>query len=107
MLTSVSVVRREDDVIEPQETEIVGHWVEGPSGVEADANCRRIESLVRDYLVFVARSSSGWETLFRDPADGRLWERTYPQSEMHGGGPPSLGAISAKEAGERYADHIA
>jgi hypothetical protein len=30
---------------------------------------------------------SGWDTLYRDPATGALWEVIYPQSYMHGGGP--------------------
>lgn len=36
---------------------------------------------------------SGWDTLYRDPASGELWEIIYPKSEMHGGGPRELKAI--------------
>ncbi len=28
--------------------------------------------------------------LYRDPADNRLWELSYPNSALHGGGPPML-----------------
>ena len=43
-----------------------------------------------------------WQLLYRDPKDGRLWEQTSPQGEMHGGGPPRLAVISEEEARKRY-----
>jgi hypothetical protein len=43
-----------------------------------------------------------WESLFLDPADGRLWERFYPAGEMHGGGPPALRRITIVEAEAKY-----
>jgi Immunity protein 27 len=52
------------------------------------------------YLAKIA--SSDWETLFRDPSDGRYWERTYLHSETQGGGPPSLFALSAEKAHAKY-----
>ena len=33
---------------------------------------------------------SGWITDYRDPRSGATWQLTYPQGEMHGGGPPLL-----------------
>ena len=68
--------------------------------VRGDATCERIEWLVSGYLEKIA--SSDWETLFRDPSDVRYWEKTYLQSEMHGGGPPSLFALSAEKAHAKY-----
>src|ERR1700723_3459159 len=50
----------------------------------------------------IAESTSGWEALYRDPSDGRYWERTYPQSETHGGGPPQLSTITLDEAERKY-----
>jgi Immunity protein 27 len=35
--------------------------------------------------------------LFRDPGDDRYWERTYPQGEAQGGGPPPLIALSLEK----------
>ena len=52
----------------------------------------------------VGHDSSGWETLYRDPATGDLWEVTYPYSEMHGGGPRRLQAISLADARAKYRD---
>jgi hypothetical protein len=45
---------------------------------------------------------SAWETLYRDPNDGRYWERTYPHSDWHGGGPPCLTKITFDAAKEKY-----
>ena len=70
----------------------------------ADPNCERIRNFTENVLLKIAISpiSGAWETLFRDPADGRLWERTYLESEMHGGGPPSLFLISVEDAIKKY-----
>ena len=45
--------------------------------VRSDAGAGRIESLVRNSLVRLGVSADGWETLYRDPVDGRLWEHTF------------------------------
>jgi hypothetical protein len=52
----------------------------------------------------VGHDISGWETLYRDPATGDLWEVTYPHSEMHGGGLRRLQAISLADARAKYRD---
>lgn len=91
--------------ITPNETALVGSWVADPSGtVEADEVCQRINWLTKNALEHVAFSSDCgmWETLFRDPVDGRFWERTYPQGHLHGGGPPTLKVISAEDARRKY-----
>lgn len=90
-------------MLEPTETELVGRWVTDAGRVKADPTCERIERLVARHLERLAASDDGWSTLFRDPADARLWERTYPQSHMHGGGPPRLSCLSNEEAHRRYA----
>ena len=33
---------------------------------------------------------------------GRYWERTYPHSDWHGGGPPCLTNITFDAAKEKY-----
>lgn len=86
----------------PHESDLVGKLVRSGSEVIADAVAARIEWLTREVLEPLANDSSGWETLFRDPNDGRLWERTFPHSEMHGGGPPRLRAISVGDAAAKY-----
>jgi len=90
--------------LQPHETELKGRWIAEDGRVRGDAICERIKWLTQSYLVQVAysRDGGGWETLFRDPGDGRLWERTYPQSEVHGGGPPRLSLLTPEQAAVRY-----
>ena len=91
-------------MIDPSETAIVGSWISDQGEVRGDRNCLRIEELTSEYLVKLAVSPvwGEWETLFRDPVDGRYWERVFPQSDMHGGGPPSLLWLDSSVAVEKY-----
>jgi hypothetical protein len=89
--------------IRSEETELIGRWELNDGVVHVDAVSTRIEELTRTFLTKVAVSGSGWETLYRDPADNRLWELSYPNSERHGGGPPSLKVLSLLEAKSKYA----
>jgi hypothetical protein len=84
------------------ETELVGQWHLRGTRIIADDTCRRIEELVSKHLVLLGSDASGWDDLYRDPDDGRLWERTWPQSEMHGGGPPRLSCLPVDEALRKY-----
>jgi hypothetical protein len=63
----------------------------------------RILWLIENDLKKITSDSSGWETLYVDLADNRLWELTYSQSQMHAGGPPSLINITRAEAKRKYA----
>ncbi len=89
-------------MIDAAETSLIGRWLPTGSGVVADETCRRIESLVTSHLVELARTADGWSALYKDPSDGRLWEHTYPHSEMHGGGPPTLECITPIQAKTAY-----
>ena len=84
------------DSLRPEETELFAPG--------SDAIALRIGRLTSEALILVAHSEDGWSTLYRDPVDGRYWEHTYPQSELHGGGPPRLAFIPADEAQHRYLD---
>lgn len=84
------------------DTDLIGQWQLKGEDVVGDATCKRIEWLVRQYLVALGSDPSGWDDLYRDPDDGRLWERTWPQSEMHGGGPPRLTCLSIVDARNKY-----
>jgi hypothetical protein len=90
--------------IKPHETELTGKWVAEGGRVRGDAACEQINWLTQNWLVQVAdsRDGGGWETLYRDPNDGRLWERTYPQGEMQGGGPPRLAFLTPEQAARKY-----
>jgi hypothetical protein len=89
-------------VITPSEHSIIGHWELAGGKGRGDPACARIARLTTGYLVELALAEEGWATLYRDPQDGRLWERTYPNSEMHGGGPPALTAVSEEQARAKY-----
>jgi hypothetical protein len=89
-------------MIRPDETEIRGAWIVREGRVEADHNCQRIEHLVRASLLEVGRDASGWDVLYVDSRDGRYWELTYPESQLHGGGPPLLRHLAAVDARRRY-----
>ena len=88
----------------PEETDITGKWVFTGDRVVGDENCERIHDLVQNHLIRLGSDQSGWDTLYRDPDDSRLWERIYPQSALHGGGPPALRLISKDLARVKYGD---
>jgi hypothetical protein len=92
--------------IEPTETQITGKWLSRDARTIADEACERIDELVRSHLRQLGGDASGWDVLYRDPGDGRLWELTYPQSEMHGGGPPQLRCLALDEARGKYGDIV-
>ena len=92
----------ESTALGPEETRLMGQWAVIQGAIQSDAIAKRIESLVRDSLVRVGVTADGWDTLYRDPSDGRLWELTYPQNKLHGGGPPSLAVIAAPDAAQKY-----
>ena len=87
---------------ESSEGEISGKWLFHDGSVWRDEACERIDWLTQHYLKRIASTHSGWEILFQDPQDGRLWECTYPHGEMQGGGPPRPHVINAEEAHSKY-----
>ncbi len=84
------------------ESEIVGQWLWQNGKMIADAPCERIQWLTEMYLVKIGTSDGGWSTLYRDPREGRLWEKTYPNSDWHGGGPPRLAVMTPDVASLKY-----
>ena len=89
-------------MLAPFETVLIGKWEQSGNGLVADGVCRRIEQLVAVHLIRVCDDSSGWQTLYQDPNDKRYWVLSYPGSEMHGGGPPVLVAVSPDEANAHF-----
>ena len=89
-------------MIDPTETEIRGRWILVGGNVEKDEQCTRIEQLIGSELREIARDASGWEVLYVDPLDGRNWELTYPESNLHGGGPPMLREVTKEHARKKY-----
>jgi hypothetical protein len=88
--------------IDPSEKVLTGKWIQQGGRIVADSVSDRIFALTKSHLIEVGKNSSGWNILYRDPGDGRLWELTYPQGDLHGGGPPHLNCITAADAGRKY-----
>jgi hypothetical protein len=93
-----------------QVSEIVGQWVEeAEDGIRRDESAKLIRQLTASEggrFHELATAEAGGSTLYRDPADGRLWEKTFPQSELHGGGPPRLNVLSEEEARDKYGSGV-
>ena len=93
--------------LDPTETILTGRWIPNNLGSSvADDTCRRIDALVHTHLKELGRDDSGWDALYCDPDDERLWELVYPQSEIQGGGPPQLRCLSFVEARAKYGDAV-
>jgi hypothetical protein len=88
--------------LQPNETELIGEWTFIDGKILGNEACNRIEYLINHILQKVGTDESGWDVLYRDPNDRRYWELTYPQSHMHGGGPPVLKRLSEEEAKAKY-----
>ncbi|MEP6847326.1 MAG: Imm27 family immunity protein [Acidobacteriota bacterium] len=86
----------------PNETDIEGKWIDVNGEIVGDPARNRIDRLTSEYLQKLGKDATGWDTLYRDPTDGRLWEEIYRSGHMHGGGPPSLFNISEAKAKEKY-----
>ena len=91
------------------ETALVGKWTWSGDQWHPDPICDRIKWLTSNHLrkVKISSRSGAWETLFQDPDDGRYWEQTYPQGEMHGGGPPALHCLTTANAKAKYGNDLA
>jgi hypothetical protein len=89
--------------INREETVITGRWFFENGPMHADEACARIYDLIHNYLERLGTDSTGWDTLYLDPADGRHWELIYPQSEMQGGGPPELRFVDEEQVSQKYA----
>ncbi len=85
-----------------KEERLVGQWIYENGSVHKDEMSKRIEWLINNQLKRIGTDKSGWDVLYIDPADNRLWELIYPESEMQGGGPPNLICISKEEAKHKY-----
>lgn len=93
--------------LQSDETNLIGklNFVDGQ--IIGDEACERIEYLASNVLKEVGRDATGWDILYRDPQDNRYWELIYPQSHMHGGGPPQLRCLPLVEAKVKYGNAVA
>lgn len=86
------------DGLKNNETILIGAWLRDKDKVVADDVCKRIDWLIANHLKKISADKSGWEILYQDPNDKRYWVLTYPKSERHGGGPPTLQTLSQADA---------
>jgi len=84
------------------ETSLVGSWVMKSGSMIQDSVCERIQWLTDSHFKQVTVDGDNWSALYKNPDDGSYWELTYPQSHMHGGGPPTLQRISKEDACKQY-----
>jgi hypothetical protein len=90
--------------LKPDENILDGSLIDTAGPIKQEDACMRIVWLVEHVLEKVAAhpQRGDWECLYRDPADGRYWERTHPHEEMRGGGAPRLAVIPKDEAITKY-----
>ncbi|SEM33545.1 Immunity protein 27 [Maribacter orientalis] len=69
--------------------EIIGKWKFKNGRAIPDSNCKIIEIMIKHDLIKIGTSKDGW-TLRYKAIDGTNWELSYPESHLHGGGPPKL-----------------
>jgi hypothetical protein len=79
--------------IQTHETQIATSIVFSNGKPSFDGNAEKIYDLIENYLQFIAVDASGWEKLYRDPEDRRLWRLSYDESDSHGGGAPRLDVV--------------
>jgi hypothetical protein len=64
-------------------------WVLRDGRTVAEGDAATIDTLLGD-LDRVAHKDGGWTSLHQHRKTGEFWELSYPQSQMHGGGPRRL-----------------
>jgi hypothetical protein len=84
--------------LRPEETELVGMWLDLGLKVTGDAVADRVEWLTSARLEMLAENQAELAVLYRDPRDLRLWEKILPFA----GGPPTLRCISPADAAGRF-----
>jgi hypothetical protein len=84
--------------LNPEETELVGMWLDLGLKVTGDAVADRVEWLTATQLEKLGVNREELAELYRDPRDARLWEKILPFA----GGPPTLRCISGAAATGRF-----
>lgn len=74
------------------ENEIIGKWIFTDGKIVSDSNCDLIESMIKNDLKEIEIRDDGWVKRYQH-TNGSIWELTYPESLLHGGGPPKLTRI--------------
>lgn len=85
---------------------ITGKWIKEGKNIIKDSNCALIKKKLTNDLIKVAISIDGWDILFKGRNFDLYWELTYPQSELHGGGPARLESFNYNEIKNKYSMKI-
>jgi len=48
-------------------------------------------------LIEISNNYKEWKTLYKCRDCGEYWELSYPQSELHGGGPPVVNKLKGAD----------
>jgi hypothetical protein len=71
-------------------TELNDVWSFEGGRMVARGDAPAIDKMLEQELEKARVDESGWITIYRHRETGAFWELSYPQSEMHGGGPRRL-----------------
>lgn len=93
---------RQELALQPGDVQLTGYWIDLGSGMVRDATWERIDWLVAHQLQRLAGLPQGPAALFRDPRDGRLWEKVHEHPQLRDGGPPRLTLLTPETAREKY-----
>ena len=74
----------------PSARELNDIWAVEGGNVVARGDAAAIDDMLASSLEKVGSEEGGWTTIYRDRETNDVWELTYPQSHMHGGGPRRL-----------------
>lgn len=65
-------------------------WISEDGKMIARGDAAAIDDMLATKLEKVSSNASGWLVVYRHRETSQFWELSYPQSEMHGGGPRRL-----------------
>lgn len=68
---------------------IIGKWIYKNGEIRSDKNCQVIQSMIDNELHEIGSSEDGWTKTY-ESKEGVIWELTFPESHLQGGGPPKL-----------------
>jgi len=83
------------------ETILTGKWIIKSGEIVEDDVTKRIKKIINN-LIKISNDVTGWDTLYIDPKNNRYWELVYKDSDLQGGGAPSLINISKEKAKSKY-----
>jgi hypothetical protein len=75
-------------------------WELHDGRMRAVGDARLIDDLLKNELVEVRKDN--WAVLYRHKETGEYWDLTYPQGELHGGGPRRLRVVSDPDSWTPY-----